>query len=175
MFYSLDPLALRIQTNKDLIDSVNNKKKNIPPKILRIRDNRRKLVKFIQSLCHMHAGDPRLWTTTEPKTIDVIVFDKRAEMGRQLKKAITMTLRQLLDEYDTSKLGTTYVCTAKVDDIECDRSWCYQGCKFCTRSLEHYENSYWCKKCGVVDGAFSRFRANLNIVDGDSSAFFLLF
>ncbi|KAM7251755.1 hypothetical protein ACFE04_023638 [Oxalis oulophora] len=102
--------------------------------------------------------------------VDVTMIDKRAEMGSQLKKVIPMTLRQLLDEYDTLKQlqsficrfnlkktphcfgHCTYVCKVKVDDIECDRSWCYQGCKFCKRSFEHYENSYWCKNCGVVDG-----------------------
>ncbi|KAM7252418.1 hypothetical protein ACFE04_024301 [Oxalis oulophora] len=98
-------------------------------------------------------GDPRLWTTAGTRMlmnedillfdeykdkfeqVDVIVVDKRAEMGIQLKKAITMTLRQLLDEYDTLKQGATYVCTVKVDDIDDDRSWCYQGYKFCARSF----------------------------------------
>ncbi|KAM7250145.1 hypothetical protein ACFE04_022028 [Oxalis oulophora] len=127
-------------------------------------------------------GDPRLWTTAGTRMlmneeipvldeykdkfeqVDVTMIDKRAEMGSQLKKMIPMTLRQLLDEYDTLK---------QVNDIECDRSWCYQGCNFSTRSAERYE-----KFLLVGVNAFSiacSFRVNLDVVHGDSSAFFLLF
>ncbi|KAM7252217.1 hypothetical protein ACFE04_024100 [Oxalis oulophora] len=71
-------------------------------------------------------GDPRLWTTSGTRMllneeipvldeykdkfeqVDVTMIDKRVEMGSQLKKAIPMTLRQLLDEYDTLKHAASF-------------------------------------------------------------------
>ncbi|KAM7253105.1 hypothetical protein ACFE04_007705 [Oxalis oulophora] len=106
---------------------------------------------------------------------DIMLNDKRIELGTQLKKAVPMTLPSLLSQYDELKQGQIYICTAKVVQIDDRYPWCYLGCKFCTRRVEHHETSYWCKKCGVVDGTLSRYRVNLDVVDGDCSAFFLLF
>ncbi|KAM7273810.1 hypothetical protein ACFE04_028474 [Oxalis oulophora] len=106
---------------------------------------------------------------------DITIIDKRIELGTQLKKATTMTLQSLLTQYDELKHGQTYVCTADVVAIDDGYPWCYLGCKFCTRRVEHHETSYWCKKCGVVDGTLSRYRVKLDVADGESSAFFLLF
>ncbi|KAM7270320.1 hypothetical protein ACFE04_029534 [Oxalis oulophora] len=106
---------------------------------------------------------------------NIMLNDKRIELGTQLKKVVPMTLQSLLTRYDELKQGQTYICTAKVVQIDDRYPWCYLGCKFCTRRVEHHETSYWCKKCGVVDGTLSRYRVNLDVVDGHSSTFFLLF
>ncbi|KAM7270378.1 hypothetical protein ACFE04_029592 [Oxalis oulophora] len=87
---------------------------------------------------------------------DITINDKRIELGTQLKRAIPMTLQSLLTQYDELRQGQTYICTANVVGIDDAYPWCYLGCKFCTRRVEHHETSYWCKKCGVVDGTLSR-------------------
>ncbi|KAM7271072.1 hypothetical protein ACFE04_030286 [Oxalis oulophora] len=86
---------------------------------------------------------------------DIIINDKRIELGTQLKRATPMTLQSLLTQYDELRQGQTYICTANVVGIDDGYPWCYLGCKFCTRRVEHHETSYWCKKCGVVDGTLS--------------------
>ncbi|KAM7255056.1 hypothetical protein ACFE04_020297 [Oxalis oulophora] len=86
-----------------------------------------------------------------------------------------MTLYSLLAQYDELKQGKTYICTTKVLLIDDKYPWCYLGCKLCTRGVEHHETTYWCKVCGVADGTLSRYRVKLDVVDGHSSAFFLLF
>ncbi|KAM7253497.1 hypothetical protein ACFE04_021651 [Oxalis oulophora] len=73
-----------------------------------------------------------------------------------------MTLGALLGEYDTLKHGETYVCTTKVLRIDDSRPWCYQGYKYCTHRVEHHKILYlYC--------------VNLDVVDDNSSSFFLLF
>ncbi|KAM7260502.1 hypothetical protein ACFE04_011175 [Oxalis oulophora] len=106
---------------------------------------------------------------------DITINDKRIELGTQLKRATPMTLQSLLTQYDELRQGQTYICTANVVAIDDGYPWCYLGCKFCTRRVEHHETSYWCKKYGVVDGTLSRYRVKLDVADGESSAFFLLF
>ncbi|KAM7259317.1 hypothetical protein ACFE04_015058 [Oxalis oulophora] len=87
---------------------------------------------------------------------DITINDKRIELGTQLKRAIPMTLQSLLTQYDELRQGQTYICTTNVVGIDDGDPWCYLGCKFCIRRVEHHETSYWCKKCGVVDGTLSR-------------------
>ncbi|KAM7260278.1 hypothetical protein ACFE04_016019 [Oxalis oulophora] len=87
---------------------------------------------------------------------DITINDKRIELGTQLKRAIPMTLQSLLAQYDELRQGQTYICTTNVVGIDDGYPWCYLGCKFYTRRVEHHETSYWCKKCGVVDGTLSR-------------------
>ncbi|KAM7253564.1 hypothetical protein ACFE04_021718 [Oxalis oulophora] len=118
-------------------------------------------------------GDTRLSTTSRTMMLinkEILVFnqykdrfnqsnikvtDKRIELGTQLKKTMPMTLQSLITQYDELKQGETYIYTAKVLGIDDRYHWCYLGCKFFTRGIEHHETSYWCKKCGLVDGTLS--------------------
>ncbi|KAM7250426.1 hypothetical protein ACFE04_022309 [Oxalis oulophora] len=55
--------------------------------------------------------------------VDVTMIDKRAEMGSQLKKMIPMTLRQLLDEYDTLKQFLLLCISVMVCSIPFSNLW----------------------------------------------------
>ncbi|KAL6524174.1 hypothetical protein OROMI_031269 [Orobanche minor] len=79
-----------------------------------------------------------------------------------------------LEELKSSVVAVKVWVTCSVSDVLFEKNWCYTSCLKCRRKVSEKEGQFFCEKCSNYVVGNARFKIHIKVVDGKSSAVFLL-
>ncbi|KAL6563977.1 hypothetical protein OROHE_005217 [Orobanche hederae] len=79
-----------------------------------------------------------------------------------------------LEELKSSDVAVKVWVTCSVSDVLFEKNWCYTSCLKCRRKVSEKEGQLFCEKCSNYVVGNARFKNHIKVVDGKSSAVFLL-
>ncbi|KAL6558660.1 hypothetical protein OROMI_019010 [Orobanche minor] len=104
--------------------------------------------------------------------------------GSQLSNSYVLSVRDelgsascvfmTLEELKSSDIAVNVWVTCSISDVLFEKDWCYTSCLKCRRKVSEKEGHFLCEKCGNYVVGNARFKIHIKVVDGKSSANFLL-
>ncbi|KAL6578168.1 hypothetical protein OROMI_010496 [Orobanche minor] len=104
--------------------------------------------------------------------------------GSQLSNSSFLNVRDELEsascvfmtlaELKSSDIAVKVWVTCSISDVLFEKDWCYTSCLKCRRKVSEKEGQFFCEKCGNYVVGNARFKIHIKVVDGKSSAIFLL-